>query len=742
MGKKRHLLYAGALILFMLSLGTGCSNMIAEYARSGNPGNSPVVNTGVIVPKNAVGVTDSVTLRSLDYTPDDSNSIFAAKSGSDTTGTGTEASPFASINHALTLCDASHQKIVILDSGTYEEKGFEFTGNFRGLYAALGEKPVLKLKPAPGLCDISAITEVISETGSGTGSIENVYMEQSAVLVNGSFVAVYGSMTEISYSIIDESGAKVVENGLIGTYTGSSDARPSVAALHNGNWALVYNRPDNNNYYFQIRDSSGNPVVPETLIKGSGYYWSSCATLNNGNWVVTYVTNATGYVLNFRIYDEEGNTVIPETEVTDNGSNRVSQNHVASFGNGNFVIVWSNYTTSNRGATRFKIYDQNGTPQTPLAVDLDSNSVIVSWGDITVLDNDSWVTVYTSDSFTLNTAVFTIRDSTGADVLVPSGPRMIDGTAKLNPVITTLGNGRWWLAAYVDDSDSSGKFRIFDETGNIVRDTTTYKGTGIIHHTAQALANGNVVFFYTGYYYTVWYPYSWTGIRVSADAVINGLDISPAGRGGIENLIEGNSAILGVKYSELSGCRESANPSIGCYAVRSGSGVTISNSKVYDNDIGVWVIADAVKVVDSQFYFNSAGYGLTVDGNALLTGDILVNHCDFFNNSGGIRFLNNNGANEIVKNTISHGNSLYGINADIDISFSSSLVTDPVLNVNSISDVLTGNPSYVNEGSGNPDNVDLNIRVTETGYPADSPARDLADDDRNAGAYDVEYVAK
>ena len=104
-------------LLLTVITSISCSNMIADFSDAGMPR---------AVPKNAVGATDSMTLRSLGYTPTDANSIFVAKTGNDDTGTGTQANPVASINKAITICDADHQKVVILDSETYTENSFEF----------------------------------------------------------------------------------------------------------------------------------------------------------------------------------------------------------------------------------------------------------------------------------------------------------------------------------------------------------------------------------------------------------------------------------------------------------------------------------------------------------------------------------------------------------------------------------------------------------------------------------------
>jgi len=187
------------------------------------------------IAQNAVGATDSTSLRTLDYTPDDMDSIFVSKlTGNDSTGIGTQANPVASINKAITLCDAQHQKVVILDSETYEEEGFEFTGNVKGLYAAIGKMPVYKPVWEESLRD----------------------------------------------------SAEVVPSTIFSNNQASS---LSVALLNNGNWVCCYSDDnDSNKGKFVIYSKSGELIVGPEIFETGKTGYCSVAVLNSGKWVCCY----------------------------------------------------------------------------------------------------------------------------------------------------------------------------------------------------------------------------------------------------------------------------------------------------------------------------------------------------------------------------------------------------------------------------------------------------------------------
>jgi hypothetical protein len=243
---------------------------------------------------------------------------------------------------------------------------------------------------------------------------------------------------------------------------------------------------------------------------------------------------------------------------------------------------------------------------------------------------------------------------------------------------------------------------------------------------------------YKGYYFT-FTGLTYNDLLVSTDSVVNGITFTATDTDYLKRYFNCASAELDVEWCEISDI-ESTVENINCIVISSDSNVDIKNSKIYDCDVGTDTTADTSTFTDSQFYRISKGYAIDVDGAATSTGDITVEHCDIFDCYGGIRLQNNDGDNEVVKNNILHDINVYAIYADTTITLDNSIYTDSLSGVTIGSSVSKINPLYVNEGFNNPADIDLNLKTKILGYPADSPAKDLADDDRNAGAINVVYL--
>jgi hypothetical protein len=241
----------------------------------------------------------------------------------------------------------------------------------------------------------------------------------------------------------------------------------------------------------------------------------------------------------------------------------------------------------------------------------------------------------------------------------------------------------------------------------------------------------------TSYLHYILYRFYYEHLVVSvANAKIDGILLEPVDTDFLERFISATES-LSLAYCALKNavCTSDAD----CNAVYTADPLTISRCVVCDNDKGIFAQANTVSITDSQFYGNSLGYAIDIDGAAASSGDITVEHCDIFDNYGSIHLENNNGTNEIIKNNILYDNAL-GIDAENDVDLSYSVCTDTHVSATSGASVLSANPLYLNEGYLDEDDLDLNIKIEDLGYHATSPAYDLADDDRNAGAYDVKYI--
>jgi hypothetical protein len=170
-------------------------------------------------------------------------------------------------------------------------------------------------------------------------------------------------------------------------------------------------------------------------------------------------------------------------------------------------------------------------------------------------------------------------------------------------------------------------------------------------------------------------------------------------------------------------------------------GLTMTNSSIYDCNGGVNLIDGylSTDISDNQFFRISDEYAIYLDCNSTAGADTTIEHNTITQSYGGIRLENNDG-NETVINMILHDNDVYDIEADTNITLDNSVITGQHSGVTIGSMVVTGNPRFINEGAIDPDDIDLNIKLRSLGYSVDSSAYDLADDDRNAGAWDVAVI--
>jgi hypothetical protein len=227
-------------------------------------------------------------------------------------------------------------------------------------------------------------------------------------------------------------------------------------------------------------------------------------------------------------------------------------------------------------------------------------------------------------------------------------------------------------------------------------------------------------------------------IKCLADCVLSGIIFKIRTDNVIGNLLLGDGFAIELKWCELYDGENEAP--VNCTVISSDSDVTINNSIIQDCDIGIVTVEDTSEISDSQFIRINNGYAIDIDGAAASEGDITIEHCDIFDCYGGIRLQNNDGDNEIIKNCIIHDCDVYAIYADTDVTFTNTVYTDGVSGATVGASVVKANPLYVNQGYTNPDDTDLNIKTKVLGYPTDSPAKDLADDSRNSGSIDIEYI--
>jgi len=664
------------------------------------------------------------TKRVLDYTPSDANSIFVAKTGNDTTGNGTESLPYLTIGHAGSQCDVTHQAVVINDvnaSQTYVEEGFSMTGNFKKLVARIGFAPDIQLHANPSFVDSMSTKKAISEfTGNSiTGASCGVFSDDNFV------VAYYDSIsTESYFSIYDSDGTLIT--GPTSFHTQGTVTVNSCTVLENQNFVIIYaDALDANAGEFVIYDSSGTIVKSSTEFDSGSVAYFAVIGLSDSSFVIAYVDTGDNKAY-FTIYDSTGTVTKAKTEFD---SGVASYIRVKSMSNDNFVIMYNG-----SGGNEYQIFDSTGTQVKAATsvgyqnqhydMDIDSNDNIIMAGRTAVPDGryrvlDSDGTILTSGN------IWTAND--------PNDIR-----------VNAMSNGAFVISYSDADDGDKGKFTIIDQLYNQIVTATEFEAGAIQDLSSCMQSTNDFVFTYMDDddgdkgKFVIYDSYRYDCIQIDADAIINGVSIKCYDENFCYRMLYVNGTDLDLFWTELKNA-ENVNRGNDAYAVYSNHEVNASNCTIHDSDQGIYCESTAAIFEDCLFYrCNKTGYALHIKGAAAGSGDITVEHVTFFANNSAMRFENNNGANETIINNIIHDNSIYGINADVAVTFSYSINTDVLNNATAGTSVVAANPLFVNEGALIEADTDLNLKKRVLGYPVDSPGYLLANDtnpDRDGGAH-------
>ena len=412
-------------------------------------------------------------------------------------------------------------------------------------------------------------------------------------------------------------------------------------------------------------------------------------------------------------------------------------NSVAKLQNGNFVCCYRDVATTDG---KFVIYTEAGV-QVVAPTEFEAGSS--TYCSVAVLNNGNWVCCY-SDADDGGKGKFVIYTEAGVNV---AGPTQFEAGSSAYYSVKTLPNGDW-ICCYRDVGDTDGKFVIYTEAGVNVAGPTQFEADDVTYCSITVLDNNNFVCCFhndtdSEGQFVIWYPYTWYAMKISVASDLNGIILDAENQGGMDKIAFINSAKLTAKWNDFKNCDNPGLSTILGYAVYGDTESDFYNNRFFDNDAGIYLTANKALIHDNQFYRNQAsgGYAIHIDGAAAAGGDITIEHNDITQNNAGIRLENNTGGDsEVVKNNIIHDNDNYGINADTDVNYSYTVITDSTNNATAGTSVVLFNPLYIHEGADDPENIDLNIKVRVLGYFTDSPAKLLADDTRNAGSYNVQYI--
>lgn len=624
--------------------------------------------------KDTEDLTPYIIGRVLDYTPGDANTIYVAKYGSDTEGDGTEDDPVKTITAAADLCDATHQTVMILDSEEYTEEGFEFTGNFKNIYAAIGQTPVIK------------ITQNNDFTGSG-----------SFDFATGVRTASRGGGTYITAPM---SNGKVV---------GYSE---SYLTVWNSDFSVYSNK--------DVYDTIGAAVE---LLDGK------IAIISAGGMRI-YTASLT--YLTTRTYSAIGRYPKKATMLPDGRIIVAVRTTTYDVSSANLAVIDTDYSSYSVTAFSGEVDDVSGCVY--LA---DDASYKIFFCYVKSSDRKVYYKVYNDE----------LTEVIGETVLWNSP---INYFARLNSLDCSANSiGQIAVVVYKNvcilenDLSFAKTFTVFDQPAA--------QGTSGDQYWAEmvcAIGGGQFVIAYRmikddgsglGNYYRLISSASYYSVLGSTDVKLHGITIEPSDTAYLAHFLKFNGASLTLKYCKVRNAKTSIASNITCWAIYSNDQVDVYNSQIWDCNKGIYQESASADIIESQFCRLALGYALHIKGAAVSEGDITIDHCDFLAVYGGVRFEDNDGTNEIFKNSIVHTAYILALRAEAELTINYSIITGDVSNVVFGTNVVEINPMYINEGSVSPGDTDLNLKTITLGYYNDSPGKGLGESGENVGSMLVQY---
>ncbi len=666
------------------------------------------------------GETPILSLRVPAFTPADSSTIFFSQSGSDTTGAGTEASPYATPDKAIDEVDATHQTICCLDSGTYEFTAFQTVANLARWMSAVGKAPTFQpvLDPA-----------ILSHGSSTRYTTQAAYFTIADMLHDDCFVICYRYTDTAEhdgyFAIYDSSGSQLVAATLFGA---SLDIYNLAMSRINSSRFVVAFRDNGDSYVgkFAIYDSAGSEVKAITQFDTGTISYPALRELPNDNWICAYERNASGQrYLKVVVYDSSGNSVTAATTIyTPTSGYPVGQPFIIPLSEDRIIIV---YADSENTTQRYIIIDEDATV-------IDAGGVLLSGAaicDARELSATRWILQYEDSG-----RKFKIYDEDAAEV-VSETTYTTDSYAGETPGMVVLDSTHfmflWWL------SGAGMRYQVRDSSGTELLESTTFttergncngtaltknKWVSVVSNTSQM--DGFII-----------NDFLWSAVELDYDLIIDGIIFDGDDKFGLNKFIELDSNDLTASWSTIKNTTNDNDSDVPGWAICGAGDLDVQNCKIHDNGGGIHVDTNIAAVSENALYRNGFEYAIYIDGSG---GTINIAHNTVYSNSGGI-YLDNNGGSEVVKNNIIHENSLYGIYAETDITISYGILSD-LYNVTIGASIVNASPLFIEEGLLVPDDTDLNLKRIVLGHGLDSPACLLADTGIDAGCYDVRAIGE
>ncbi len=685
--------------------------------------------TSEIIPLNAVGPSKDVTLRSLDFTPDDATCVFvSASTGSDTTGTGTATLPVAGITKALSLLTSSKTKIIITDSEEYSVENMDLSGNITGIYAADGEAPTVEPVKTFDYCMqqkySSGIQSYLYSLGIWQLSNGNVLRAWSTDEGSGArkqYIAVYSN--DFQSTVLPATGFE-------------NTTSVSVQVCSRGDYFYVAVKYNYSPGFHGIRiykyhvNGTAQQIGDEDYIEFAMddiYNINAMGILISGDIVIAFHNQTSGGDLILKRFSASGSLL--NTRTICSGHLYDKAHEIVPLDNGNFVMT---YTDALAGATYLGYYEENGVLINRYT--LTGSDDYIQMSKLTVEeDEDEKVSVAYPDGsgyYRVREFTFTETSYTSRAIFAYNYPDNSRQSFALAPF------GQYAIC-YLTRDPWQSFVRFYDLEGTYLG----YQTFPVARISMYRPFFAENMFLYCEaieedtrlYAYNVVESFC---IKNSVPVELNGLYIKGGNQQYLNFLLKAESSLV-LRYCDVSfraprdGLIDEVFDRYNLYATGS---VTVENCIIRDGH-DIYIDADTVEFSHSQVYRLQGG--ITIAGAAASQGDILLDHCDVFNCYQGISFTGNSG-NERITNSIIHAIAGVAVSAATTAQILRSVLTGSTSGITEV-DCIRANPLYVNEGAGDPELIDLNIKIREMGYLATSPAYGLADSNKNAGALEVTY---
>lgn len=273
----------------------------------------------------------------------------------------------------------------------------------------------------------------------------------------------------------------------VNTSTTFNQTAPEIAALPDGGYVIVWGTldpaQDGNNSAIKAQrfDASGNPVGPEFLVNNEALdaqYTADIAAFPDGSFVICWVTNdiaqdGSSSAVKARLFDAEGNPVGSEFLVNSQTINRQDDPHVTVLDNGNFIVAWNDWGTTDMKAQIFSPDGQKIGGEFRLNTSLSANQ---EYGNVVALEGGgfvaTWRTTDTTADGSNDAVIARVFDSSGV-----GGSEFLVNSAKAgyqyNSSVTALADGGFVITWYTTDPTQDGssgaiKAQIYNASGSRV----------------------------------------------------------------------------------------------------------------------------------------------------------------------------------------------------------------------------------------------------------------------------------